>query len=598
MKRPKIQRPKIKGLLRWKYVLPRLAIVLVIVLAVRFCLDGALRWAMVAGGESALGAKVEIAELETKLSEGRITLRGIAAVNPGKTFHNLAEAEEANFQIDMTALLHKRVVVTDGTISGLQFDTPRETDGALEIVEVEEEETGPSVLDPLKTAAGEYGAQWADNLSKKLETDLESSLESPRVAKELQERWPAEYETLQQRVKDLQVRGKEIEKSFREVKSNPLRNLDRLQKLEQELQSTEQELKSLTAKIQSLPKQVEDDRKLVDAARKNDEAFVRKMLHLEDLDGDQLSSYLLAEESSGYLSTAVGWVKRARGLMPEKPEVVRSRGVDVLFIDRQRPKWLVQKVNLTGNATLGGQELLMSGMLTNASSHPRLLEQPMQISLAGQGALECDLDVIVDRRGEQAVDTLTFNCPLLAMPSRTLGKPEKLAVSVAGGPAQLHGEVLLTGNNLSGEIWWNQTDVQLGASIGKLKDENLKLALQQSLSKLDTLEANMKLSGTLERPQLKLHSDLGPQLAGSMKAAMSEYLQGRTEEVMAGVREKVDQQLAALTQQREQAQQELLAKLGENQELLTQLASLTGSGTGQRLSIPQLGGLPFGKLKR
>lgn len=595
-----MKRPRMKSLFRWKYVLPRLAILLIVVLTVRFCLDGALRWAIFASGESALGAKVEIAELETELREGRLTIRGLAATNPSKTFHNLAEAEEANFQIDMAELLHKRLVVTDGTIAGLKFDTPRETDGALEEPEeTAEEEAGPSVLDPALAAASEYGSVWADNLSKKLEADLESTLESPQVARELEERWPAEYKQLEARVKDLQARGKEIEKGFKEVKANPLRNLDRLQKLEADLRTTEQEVKSLTAKIQGLPQQIEADRQLVDKARKNDEAAIRKLLKLDDLDGDQLSSYLLEEESSGYLATAVNWIKKARELTPEKPEVERFRGVNVAFIDRRRPDWLIEKVSLTGEASIAGEQLLLVGSLTGASSHPRLHANPMRLNLTGTGAVACDMDLVVDRRGQQAVDTLTFDCPQLAIPSRTLGKPGKLAVSLAGGPAHLQGEVALKGDELSGRINWDQTEVRLGASLGKIKDEQLQLALERSLKNLDRLEAHLELSGTLEDPAWKLKSDLGPQLAVGLKSAMSGYLEARTEKLMAGVRQKVDKQMAKLTEQRDKAQQELMAKLGKNQELLAGLNALTGRADGQqRLSLPQIGKLPFGNFKR
>ncbi|MEQ8838419.1 MAG: hypothetical protein RID07_16565, partial [Lacipirellulaceae bacterium] len=152
---------------------------------------------------------------------------------------------------------------------------------------------------------------------------------------------------------------------------------------------------------------------------------------------------------------------------------------------------------------------------------------------------------------------------------------------------------------LSGQILWNQSDVQLGASVGKIKDQQLQLALQESLNSLEKVEATVELSGTLEKPAWKLQSDLGPQLAVGLKSAMSGYLEARTEKLMAGVREKIDKQMAKLTEKQEAAQQQLTAKLGKNQELLAGLNALTGGGGGQqKLSLPQIGKLPFGNLKR
>ena len=72
---------------------------------------------------------------------------------------------------------------------------------------------------------------------------------------------------------------------------------------------------------------------------------------------------------------------------------------------------------------------------------------------------------------------------------------------------------------------------------------------------------------------------------------MKRLLEERTESLLAKSREKVDAQLAELTKLRENAQQELLAQLGEGQEILGQLAALTGGSKGSPLpsGIPQLG---------
>ena len=61
--------------IRWTYALPRLALVIVVILALRLGLDPLLRWTIVTSGEAAVGAKVEIGEVASSLLEGEVVLR-------------------------------------------------------------------------------------------------------------------------------------------------------------------------------------------------------------------------------------------------------------------------------------------------------------------------------------------------------------------------------------------------------------------------------------------------------------------------------------------------------------------------------------------
>src|SRR5690606_8462332 len=158
---------KMPPLFRWQYIAPRLAIVIAVILAVRYGLDPALRWTIVTTGEASLGAKVDVADLQTSLRGGELTISGVAAANPGNPMRNLVESSSIRLQIDGAQLLRKRVVVHDGRIEGLKFDSERTTSGALEIVP--ETATAPSALDPVYAAAGDAAAGWFDDLTGRME---------------------------------------------------------------------------------------------------------------------------------------------------------------------------------------------------------------------------------------------------------------------------------------------------------------------------------------------------------------------------------------------------------------------------------------------
>jgi uncharacterized protein (TIGR03545 family) len=249
---------------------------------------------------------------------------------------NIVETEQVQVRVDFNALMHKRVVVTGGLVRGLQFDTERTTSGALEPAP---EDAGPSMFDPLVDAATGSAVEWFNALQGRVEDDLEARLATPRVLRELEERWQKQYAELRARAGRLRAEAKQIEREFREVKRNPLRNLALLDGLQKKLAATQAELKMTLAEIQTLPAQAQANRKAIDAARRQDEQFLRDVLKVAQTDGDKLSEYLLGELAHGYVAQGVDWVNTIRAWIPKSKieRAARARGTIVLYVDRRRP---------------------------------------------------------------------------------------------------------------------------------------------------------------------------------------------------------------------------------------------------------------------
>ncbi len=575
---------------RWKYVLPRLIILLVIYLVVHFGLDPALRWGIITGGESSVGAKVELAEVVTSLWEGEIVLKELAIANPQSTMRNLLVTQDTQFLIDMNALLHGHVVITDGIVSGLQFDTDRATSGALTEVEAEEE-TGPSALDPMLKMASVMGEQWLDDLGGRLDVDIVDQLQSPRLAKELEMRWPQQIEQLKQQVTSIRTRGKELRKNILEVKENPLRGFEKLAGLQQELAALQKEVVSVQRQIGDLPKQAESDRQAVMVAREQDETLLRQKLQIGTMDGEGLTQTLLGKPVNDRLASALDWIRWAREQLPSsgiKTKELRGRGTTVRFTPPQPDYW-VKRLQLEGVAQLGGKPLQMAGTLTGASSAPHLLDVPTRLKLRGSEALELNVEIELDRRGDIARDRLWLTCPQLAVTGRTLGNADKLAIEMGEGFANFRVELSLIGDQLDGKIVFAQESLKLTPRLAKSPNGQLTEVLGQALAGVQRLEAEVTLAGTLKKPRVKIDSDIGSQVASGLNSSVKRLVEERTEGLLAKSREQVDAQMQKLTQMREKAQQELLAQLGEGQELLGQLASLTGGSQGLPGGIPQLG---------
>jgi len=594
-----MKRPKLLSVFRWQYCVPRLAVVLAMVLAVRYGLDPLLRWTIVTTGEAALGAKVEVGQLTTSLRAGELVLTNFAAAYPGKSMRNLMQAEQLRLHVDPRQLLRNRVVVHDGAVRGLQFDSPRTASGALETPE--SADTAPSALDPVIAAAQEKALDWFDDLSGRVEQDLTASLATPRVLDELEERWPQQYEALKRRADNLRHRSKRIETSFRELQKNPLRSLPQLEHLRQELAATEAELRSTLQEIQALPNQARADRQAIDAGRTQDEQFLREHLKLANIDAAELNRYLLGETASGYLSQMAYWVEQAQKFIPKKKIAPpsRARGTNVLFTRRRLPRRLIDRIELAGYAHLDGQPLTFTGELVDAASEPELHDRPLRLRLSAVGAIAGTLVIELDRRSDVPHDSLTLDAPKLQLAHRTLGKADKLVVRVAPGNASLKADIKLDGDQLRGVIELRQSS-RLAAETPMLRDDRLAAVLHESLSGVDRLEATVLLAGTLQRPEVKIESNVGPQLATGVNGAARKYLTERKDRLIAKVQGRVDEQLAKLEARRQEAQRELLTTLGEDQKLVTQLSSLLGGKPSFESGIvPQLGkAISLDKFKR
>ena len=60
--------------MRWKYVVPALVILIVLALFDIFFLDTLIRWGLIAGGQFAFGAKVEVTSVKTHLANLSIVI--------------------------------------------------------------------------------------------------------------------------------------------------------------------------------------------------------------------------------------------------------------------------------------------------------------------------------------------------------------------------------------------------------------------------------------------------------------------------------------------------------------------------------------------
>ena len=439
-------------LVDWRYVLPRLAALLVLLLVGQFVLGRAVRRSVIRSGERSVGAKVEVGAAQLSLLGSEVTFCDLRVANPRAPLRNLVEADCCNLEFAPGSLLHRRVVIDRGTISGLRFGTSRESSGALD--GAQPSETAPPVgwLDEQST---ELARAWLERLQTQFDRDLVDELQSIQLTERLVSRWPEQASSLEDRVHKLRQRTIKFQEQVREAQANPLRHTEFLERMPDEIDEIQRVVAEVTRNIQNLPDMLDADRRAIVAARKHDEQLLRGELHFDKLEANVLTAYLLGQQMSGPVADLLGWLRWIRRVVPAESSPVAAphrRGRHVAFRGcTPAPDWVVRSLGVRGTARVGGQPFELLGTLTDLSSDPALHDQPMRLRLTACGSMALELQATIDRTGQVPRDELVVDCGGILIPKLRLGGSNKLRFSIKPTTASLNVRILLEGDRLSGE---------------------------------------------------------------------------------------------------------------------------------------------------
>ncbi|MGL4513229.1 MAG: TIGR03545 family protein [Lacipirellulaceae bacterium] len=580
---------------RWSWVLPRLVLLVALYFGIEYLAGLAIRLGIVHGGQAAVGARVEVDRSVVSLRHAHASIAGVRFANPSKPMENAVDVERIELDFESGSLLRGQVVASHGVVSGLKFGTPRTESGELPVAEPAAGSSDPLGWFPGGADAAEA---WLADVGEKLSLDAADQFASVRLAQEMADRWPARYEDLRARAKQLEVDARQIRDDAKEAKRNPLRGAEFLAGLPARAKGLESRLRGLQAELNGLPTEMQGDRGRLAEARRQDEALLRKRLQANQLDSDSLTTYLVGERVTGPLGELMGWVQWLREAYPSKKVdarlVERARGVDVRFVGvTDRPDYLIRALELSGVATISGVPSDFAGTITDLTTEPGLHGAPTRLAIKASGPTPFEVRAILDRTTDVARDEFLVDCPSFATPAATLGAGEKFRFAMAPSRGSLSLSLVVEGDELSGELQVIQDNVSLTPQVqlaGGEFGERLRKAIAESMADLPQAATRVTLGGTVKRPTVKLWSTLGPAVAESMQRSVNRLVEGEAERVAAGARAKIDEKVAALDAKLAEATAGATAELAAPRDLIGQLAGLGGGGFGSgSLSFERLG---------
>ena len=130
---------------------------------------------------------------------------------------------------------------------------------------------------------------------------------------------------------------------------------------------------------------------------------------------------------------------------------------------------------------------------------------------------------MLDRTGEVPHDRFLISCPDYRLPQRMLGNPQQIAFSVSPGVSQFRAELDIKGDALTGKLMLLQSPVTIQSALPQaMQGTPLERGLASATRALDSIEAEIEISGTRTAPQYAFYSNIGDRLTAQVEPLLQQ----------------------------------------------------------------------------
>jgi len=105
---------------RFSFIVPAVIIIALIFAFFVLLFDGYLKKGLIAAGETAFGAKVEIASVKTSFKNFSVRISGIKIGDKDAEFKNLADIDAVSFNARFIPLLSKKFIIDEMSVRGFK----------------------------------------------------------------------------------------------------------------------------------------------------------------------------------------------------------------------------------------------------------------------------------------------------------------------------------------------------------------------------------------------------------------------------------------------------------------------------------------------
>jgi uncharacterized protein (TIGR03545 family) len=550
---------------RWQGIIPIVVAFGLVLVGWLIFGDRLVRGTMIEAGTKALGAQLDIADLNIRSLATTLEMRGIAIADPFDRNRNLVEIGRLLVELEPRPLLEKKLVVKRLTIADVQTGTSRTTPArpvagggfaprALAEVQrfaqqfrvpllslVPIDSLRALVLDPTQLKA----VQAALALGRDADS-TKQAIERGYAALRLQETLDSSA-ALAARLRETDVRALGVD-GVRRAVADVRRSIARVDstkaRVEVLVDDTRRGLDSLQAGARA-----------IDEARREDYEFARGLLRLPNLETPDIGAALFGKVTIDKFQQAVYWSTLARkyappGLLPresEGPKRMRIAGTTIHFATPQSfPRFLLRRadVNVTMSGGAAGGSYMMAA--SDVTTDPAIVGRPalFVVRRIARGSAVDSLRITgsLDHVGPRPREVVNVHAAGVRLP--TLSVPA-LPYTMDPGRGTSELRFVLDGERLSGRWFVRSSNLTWNADTSRARRLNtIETLVARVLTGVRELELTADVSGTLQAPRLAVRSNLDRQVADRLRAVVGAEVAAAQSKVRAQVDHLVEEKSA------------------------------------------------------
>ncbi len=331
-------------MVRWSYLLPRVACVVLLIGLAEYGAGPAIRWTLPRLLHKVPGAHLEMHQLKVGLLSGRLAGKEWRAAwqSDGKTYG--VRLSEIEGRLDRRALAHGQWHVPRLRVSGIRVENRVALEGS------ESAEHARLVVPGSQWLQDEGRKQletWSESVRERLSEKAYRELETVRVATEVRQRWQEEATRQRRRLRRWRDEISRLQRQWDEAPT-PADRLALAAQLATRAGEIRNEIEEARRELQAWPERWKADQARLDAARKADQQKLSQVVSLEKLDGKELTQTLVGDRILSMVEqaqTTTNWLGWGLRWAMRKPKWNRlgGRGIDYDFVTAPGPDvWIRQ----------------------------------------------------------------------------------------------------------------------------------------------------------------------------------------------------------------------------------------------------------------
>ncbi len=557
-------------MIRWKGIIS-IAVITGLFIALSFFLtDKWIEKKLEDLGSSAVGAKVDIDNLNISLTQSMVSWSRLQVTHPQHTMKNMFETGKSEFDLEFWPLLSKKIIVEDFRITDFKTFSDRETDGALP----KEEQKAAGDKDNFVTeAAKSVSDRVTSDVSMNL-MNLKSNVNTDSILKildiqsikkidSLKTALTEKYNYWDKHLKDIEIEkdAKSVEQKIKTIQVDKIKSVSQLQntistinEIKSTIEKSYNDVDSTKNGIMTDIKAANEKLMLVDDWVSEDYQKAYAMAKIPDLSVKNIAKAIfgqrLTEQVTKYLyyfGKAREYSSKLKSDKPEKIDPPRFKGQDIYFYNKNaRPDFWIKRTNLSG-ATNEGLEI--AGKIDNIVSDQRFINKPTDFDFKGsnpKGGIKASLKGSLNYLEEQPHETLKLSYAGFSLANTHLSTSAIFPSKLQKGVGSVTTTIDLPGDRIEGLIKFKADNISFDFSSNKAKNKITQL-IHDAIKDIKSLNFSAHISGKKDDLKFSIKSNLDKIIVANLKKSVNKEIEKTKKDIAAKIDKEVGKKRAELT---------------------------------------------------